>query len=140
MVTEQDSVEAEEFILRRILNLPNWVDLTLSRPIQGVAFSPTDKDADGISVFREQFTTPEAVAKTGANPAGYYVARLQASELIGLGLSITPDPLPPDSGPRGHALVPEMCSGMDKPNERALRAKLVLLINLDWQNRIVYTP
>jgi hypothetical protein len=140
VTTENDNVSGDEYILRRIPNLPGWVDTNQSRPVSTNAFRATGNDTLGISVFRERFTTPQEVATFNVKPDGYFVVRILASELFGLGLTLKPDPLPPGKGPRGHALIPGLYFGMPKNEERSLRAKIVLLVNSNWQKNVAYTP
>jgi len=70
------------------------------------AFEPGKHDADGISLFREDFVTKEYLAKVNQHPRGVRVARLVASQCEMLNLSFRPSPDP--AGPPGHTVVPEM--------------------------------
>lgn len=72
-------------------------------------------DIDGLSLFRELFHTPEEVGRVlrtqGTTPA--WVARLRASDIFSLGLSLVPNPLDESKHPNGvaqpgHVLIPEI--------------------------------
>jgi hypothetical protein len=136
--TESDKVGSEEYVFRRILNRDQEIDFSLSRPVQGLAFNPTNSDIDGLSLFRELFATAGKVAREGRNPLGYFVARIPVSEIIHLGLSVRPDPregfLP------GHSLIPELTCLIDKRTKRDLRNRLAQLVNRNVGERIVYRP
>jgi hypothetical protein len=69
-----------------------------------VAFKPTTDDEDGLSVYRERFVNPAAVAAAGRTPGAYYVVRVPMSALRQLNLTVVPVPadLP------GHAVIPEL--------------------------------
>ena len=103
---ENDPINDDEFVLRRVVNLPDYYDPTLPAPTRTNAFRPTDDDLTGISVYREAFVSAEAVARAGGSEKGYYVARLPVAGIRALGLTVTPDPQP-DLLP-GHSLVPEI--------------------------------
>ncbi len=138
MVTQHDTLSEDEYVLRRILNQDNIIDLNLSHPIQRIAFRPTDKDTDGISVFRELFATPEEVAFTGNNPSGYHVIRLPYREILGLGFSIIPNP--DISQPNGHSLIPDLHCDLQKSISRALQQSLATLANKNFSDYLVYSP
>lgn len=78
-------------------------------------------DADGLSVYRASFHSPEEIAcllRTGGSQP-VWIAQLTAADVFALGLSIKPDPLPAESHPRGivqpgHALLVELHSGEAK--------------------------
>lgn len=79
---------------------------SLNEPVQRVAFEPSKRDVDGISVFRELFLSAADLAKAGTSNNGYCVARLRVSDLIALGLTVVPDPR--NDQPPGHAILPEL--------------------------------
>lgn len=74
--------------------------------INPLAFEPAKDDVDGISLFREDFVTKEYLASVNTHPKGVRVARLIASDCIGLHLSLNPSPDP--TVPPGHAVIPDM--------------------------------
>ena len=104
--------------------------------MQALGFRPTDKDTDGISVFRALFVSPDRVASSGKNPKGYYVARLCVSDIISLGLTVIPNPK--DDQLPGHALIPTLsivAYNKNKEDCKVLMYKLAILAG----NDIVYT-
>jgi hypothetical protein len=135
--TQYDPITPDEYVLRRILNKFDRYDPSLAIPVQRYAFAPNEKDRDGLSVFRELFVTPEGVARTGPNSAGYYVARLAVSELLKLGLTVVPDPL--EDAPPGHAMVPELSFAAvrnAKTTSKEIQFQLAMLAS----TAIVYEP
>lgn len=119
MEDEQQPVADDEFVLRRVHRV--YYDQHLPIPIQPAAFRPTQRDTTGISVLRERFATP---ADTLANlppdkRADYYVVRLPVRDLLTLGLSVVPEPIP--GGPPGHAVIPELNRGAYARNKRGLK-------------------
>lgn len=71
------------------------------------AFKPNRKrDTDGMSFYREDFTTNEEVASDNPPLVGARVARVTVQELIALGINeIIPDP---QDGPAGHVYIPAL--------------------------------
>ncbi len=67
---------------------------------------PNNGDTEGISVFRENFTTPDEIDLATEKPGEYFIARLRVYDLNKLGLTVVPDPL--KGQPQGHALIPEL--------------------------------
>lgn len=109
MPIESDAVAPNESILRRIVNAPNWYDAKLSVAVTPLAMRPIKRDIDGLSVYRTLFTTARDVAAYGNNEKGYYVAEIAVAQILGLGLTLIPDPR--NEGPRGHTLIPELTYG-----------------------------
>jgi len=70
------------------------------------AFQPAKDDADGISLFREDFVTAEDLSSMSTHPKGVRVARVLARECTSLRLSLSPAPDP--HVPPGHTVIPEM--------------------------------
>jgi hypothetical protein len=70
------------------------------------AFQPAKDDADGISLFREDFVTAEDLSSMSTHPKGVRVARVLARECTSLHLSLNPAPDP--HVPPGHTVIPEM--------------------------------
>jgi hypothetical protein len=100
---EDEDVDPGETILRRIPS--EHFDASLPNPVSPNAFRPSGDDIDGISLYREAFVSPLQVARKARRPAStYVVARLQARDVMALGLTIVPTPgnLP------GHVSLPEI--------------------------------
>lgn len=132
MIEEADPVGSEELVFRRIPNLvPDFVNFDLPMPVMRLAFQPSRSDADGLSVFREIFTTARDVAASGSNPRGYYVASLAVEAILGLSLTVIPNPLA--DGPRGHALIPEIHTDLS----RATKNLQIELAKLASRNIVV---
>ena len=106
MTEETDLVEADEYVLRRIVNRDDYINLALKVPVSRLAFEPTRNDTTGISLFRSLFASPKEVADAGPNPAGYWVAELPVVTISNLKLTVNPSPRP--TGPGGHCLIPEI--------------------------------
>lgn len=143
MVTESDSIQPDEMLLRRVLNQPNVIDFNLKHPLQRLAFRPTNNDIDGLSLFRKLFTTPEKIAMTGTNPSGYYIFEIAAQDIFSIGLTIVPDPQP--GQPSGHALIPEInsLSRSDREAERISKKHqqaLVDIVNRNIEAALAYNP
>lgn len=101
---ETDAISSDEKVLRRIPG--SKYDATLERPVHFSAFRPTDKDQDGLSVFRALFCTPDQLDEASWNPGTFLVAGLMATDIFGIELSL--DPAPDSSQPGGHSLIPEV--------------------------------
>ena len=140
MVTESDPVQPDEYVFRRILNQHDIIDRGSRHPVQRIAFRPTGKDVDGISVFREIFTTAEKVAHSGRSVKGYYVARISVSEIQELGFTVIPDPKPLGETLPGHSLVPELTWNTPRRDSITSQLKLADLVNKDVLATIVYNP
>lgn len=143
MVTEHDNVLPDEYVLRRVLIQADCINLDLRKPVQETAFRPTNQDVNGISVYRELFTTPEAVAREGRSPKGYYVLRIPVNEILALGLTVVENP--DENQLPGHCLIPEVNvkkrGNRDAKRElKVLQQSLADLINKDYTNRIVCFP
>ncbi len=95
-----------ERLLRRIPNAPGYIDEFLIDPISRQAFSPRRDESEGISLYRERFTSAAQLAATGKN-GNCYVARLVVSDVVALGLTVIPDV---QDGLPGHVLIPELNS------------------------------
>lgn len=147
MVTQHDPVESAEYLLRRIPNKPDTVNVELRRPLSRLAVKPNGRDVDGISIFRERFTSAQEIAAQGQCTDGYYVVRIQAQEVLNIGLSVQADPS--EGQPEGHALVPEInirdyrAHGGNKESERKskqLQDALTKVLNQNFQQRLVHRP
>ena len=133
MDTEHDPVARAEFVLRRIH--PNHIDAQLNPAVQRVAFQPSPKDTDGLSVYRELFVTPQRVAMAGRQGVQYHIARLGVSDLLRIGVSVKPSPRT-DELP-GHAIIPELTVQNAKhPQSKELQRELAVLAS----RTIVYPP
>lgn len=138
MTDQYENVTDDEFVLRRILNREDYIDLSLNIPVQRNAIAPTRQDIDGVSVYREKFVTPEEVSKSGTNPAGYYVVRFNVGVLRKLGLDVIPDPV--EGELLGHALIPQLCFAAkkaDKQRYTLLTYEMTKLISIP---EIVFIP
>jgi hypothetical protein len=133
-VNEQnESVSLDEYVLRRIHK--SHCNFALDTPITRAAFQPNRHDTQGISVYRERFVTPEALANSGRKAGEYYVARLSVATLVStVGVSVKQDPQ--DDELPGHCLIPELRLEMPKEGSKELQRHLAVLASAS----IVYTP
>lgn len=137
MKDESDPVSPDEFILRRIPNLPNYINMELPMPVVRGAFGPSSSDIDGLSVYRENFVSAQDVAEDGNNLAGYYVVRLRAQDIFNLGMDLIPNPI--NGQLPGHTLIPEL-SLIAKKADRNKYKDLTLELAKLASNDIVYSP
>jgi hypothetical protein len=103
---EREPVDDGEFVYRRIH--PKFYKPAAPVSVLYEAFRPSKSDDAGLSVVRACFAKPEDCL-LGIDPAsvgGYAVARLSVRDLRCLGLTVRPDPVA--TGPRGHAIIPEL--------------------------------
>ena len=115
MKDERDEVTVDEDVLRRIhVRYKEHAGL----PVSPAAFRPTDKDTDGISVYRALFASPTEIASPK-----HYVCELRVRELHQLELSVEPRPTP--HPPRGHSVVPEINVVDYRGTEPKKRLKLI---------------
>jgi hypothetical protein len=84
MSQEEDPVGEDAFVLRRIHK--DHFKAALATPVLRLAFQPTKRDVDGLSVCRERFITAAQLAAVGRTPGAYYVARLAVAALNSLSL------------------------------------------------------
>jgi hypothetical protein len=128
---ERSPVGIDEFVLRRIHK--NNFDFKLSPPVKRPAFEPNPHDDDGLSVHRELFITAENLAWRGRKPGEYFIARLGVRELASENYRLTVIPSSDADQPPGHAVIPELKTGLKtKPLQKSL-ADLA-------SDRIVYSP
>ena len=74
-----------------------------------VAFEPNREDTDGLSLYREAFITPAALATFCLNPKGCYVLRSKAAQVYSE--SFGDDPLkivPSKADIPGHCIIPQL--------------------------------
>ncbi len=104
-VSDAAPVQEDEAVLRLINKV--YLNPALPTPVQPEAFRPTADDADGVSVFRERFVSPEELLESvpPEKRDRYVVARISVAELTSAGLTVIPDPI---ETPQGHALIPEL--------------------------------
>lgn len=106
MTDQHDPVSPDEYVFRRIPKDKLRYDPSLSEPVTRLAFDPSKKDIDGISIFRALFVSAEDVAAAGLGMNGYCIARLLVRDIIALGLTVISDPR--DDQLPGHSLIPEL--------------------------------
>jgi hypothetical protein len=125
MNDELQPVGGDEFVLRRIP--ASFFTPGLPVPVQLLAFRPTERDTDGLSVFRERFTQHPAdiLCVVEESKRGlYYVARLAVRDLSLLSLTVVPMPVP---GLPGHAVIPELSWPNYQNKQNKVRLKDVQL-------------
>ena len=111
----------DEHILRTVPNTADYFKETMGHwTVTPYAFKPhAERDPDGLSLFREDFVTPQEVATTCKHPASARVVRLKVSDLIALGLSVESNPQPEELP--GHVIIPEMNYGAAKAKQTKRR-------------------
>lgn len=107
---ETTPVSRSEILLRRIPNFQNYCfseESTGKLVVALDAFKPNrSRDTDGMSFYREDFTTREEVASDHPPAVGARVARVTVQELTALGIKeIITDP---QDGPAGHVYIPAL--------------------------------
>jgi len=108
--------------------------------VSPMAFKPHPKrDIDGMSFFREDFTTPRKLAKASRHPNGVRVCRLTVVELTSLQLDTAVDPDPKELP--GHCIVPKLKYVKKlKPEERQWIKKISADLALRATANKVYSP
>lgn len=130
------TIGSHEFVLRRVHK--NHYDCTQPFAVQTAAFRPSPADMSGLSVFRETLTTPEEIVAAGRALGEYCVVRLSVQALNDLRLTVVPDEQP--TGPRGHALIPELGLIAYQKNKLQCKAVLVALARMASQSVVFPLP
>jgi hypothetical protein len=100
-------IDPDEPILRRIPINPGYYSPTKAPPVERGAFVPRPIDVDGLSFYLEREISPaELVAAVQNARCRFVVARMRASDIYGLGLSLVTTMEPGDLP--GHMIVPEI--------------------------------
>lgn len=131
---QNDPIQDSEYILRRVLNNPDYCNPSKKLPIARLAFRPTPKDTNGLSVFRKLFISAPELAYGGKNSKGYYVSQIIVINLVELSLTVIPDPQ--DDQPAGHALIPELICSTGKEEKRKSKELQIILAELASNNKI----
>jgi hypothetical protein len=120
---ETAPVSRDETLLRAIPNTPDHLNEDMGNwKVAPYAFKPNkSRDTDGMSFFREDFSSPKRVAKANRHRSGACVARITARQFEELKLTVTTDPI--DDEPAGHAIVPGMqfVESMSKEERRQIK-------------------
>jgi hypothetical protein len=105
---ENSPVSPNEVLLRKIPNNRSYFSSEMGLwAVKPYSFQPhKNRDQDGMSFFREDFTSPLSLAQNKPPVDGVRITRIKASQLTTLGLDFFPDPSHDDL--RGHVLVPAM--------------------------------
>ncbi len=101
-------IRSNEILLRAVPNAPGYIKPSMGKwAVNPSVFEPHKKrDVDGMSFFREDFITPQELAKSNTNADGVHIVQISASQLRELGLSAEPSPIPEQLP--GHVIVPGM--------------------------------
>lgn len=132
-MTGEEPIDPDECVLRRIHR--NNTDPDAPTLVKRCEFEPKKRDTDGLSFYRERYTSVVALRDNASSPDDVYVARFSVAELraLGLSLNITPGDLP------GHVSAPEVSYARfqaDKVASKELQRQLAVLAS----NRIVHSP
>ena len=100
MADGSEPIASEEILYRRVP--PVWAGGPFPSPL---AFTPRPEDVEGLSAYRAKYA--KDIAEVAYNDRGtrYYVAVLQARELIAAGIQIVPSP-DLKNGKPGHVHLP----------------------------------
>ena len=140
---ETSPVSHDESLLRAIPNTPAHLSDDMGNwKIAPYAFQPNkNRDIDGMSFFREDFSTPKQIAKTNKHGSGARVASITVEQLESLELTATPGPIA--SEPAGHSIVPGMRfvekSLLSTEQRREVKDRSQKLAQFASSNRI-YSP
>lgn len=126
---ETTPILPDETLLHSIPNNQDYFDNAMGAwAVSPTAFKPHPKrDPDGMSFFREDFTTPKRMVKRNRHPDGVRVARMHVFQLGQLNLHA--DPAPDDKELPGHVIVPELRyvkkqSTDERQNSKKLQVRL----------------
>lgn len=127
-------VPEHEYVYRRVHR--NHYKPEAPGPIQRTAFCPNKNDEDGLSFYRANMITAEAVADgiEGKPADNYVVVKLRVRDLNQHGLTVIPDEIPPLPG---HCITPELNTTSyreQKPHWTDIQLKLCRLA----ENSIAY--
>ena len=115
-IDETDAVARDELLLRAVPNVRDYYDPDRPKgPFTRQAFSPTQNDVDGLSVYREAFVSPSELAHWMPRKGDYYVVGMPSIVFVDQGLTIVPSPR---DGPKGHCTIPELSHEKVKQNRR----------------------
>ncbi len=105
---ETTPIFPREVLLRAIPNVLGYFKESMGNwAVAPYAFQPSKKrDTDGMSFFREDFTSSQDIVKASRHPDGVRVGRVTVRQLRELGLDAEVDP-DKDELP-GHVVVPGM--------------------------------
>ena len=104
MTATDGEIGDSEWLLRRIPEDRGPTD-TESQP-SPLAFRPHERDTGGLSLYRERVVSAVQLAGWGATGKRYFVGRLQAGAIRGLGMSVR---IVHDArGRPGHVVIPEL--------------------------------
>jgi len=139
---ETTPIFTREVLLRAIPNAPGYFKGRIGKwAVDPYAFQPNRKrDVDGMSFFREDFTTPKEVADTNRHPAGARVAKITVQQLRSLGLDVECGP--DESQLPGHAIVPGMrfVEGLSKEQKRSIATLSLKLAEFASANGVYCPP
>jgi hypothetical protein len=140
---ETSPVSPDEVLLRAVPNASSYIDRTLGKwTVDPYAFEPNKKrDPDGMSFFREDFTTCKEVSRRNRYPTGVHVVRISARLFDQLRLRI--ELMPIATEPPGHVIVPGLCY-VDKrlltKDEKHQREDISLKLAQAASNDDIYSP
>lgn len=140
---ETDSISRDETLLRAIPNTLDHFNEDMGNwKVAPYAFKPNRKrDVDGMSFFREDFSTPRRVARNSRHESGARVARITAQQLVDITLAAEPEPIA--SEPAGHSIVPGMKfveSSLLSKAERRRQKDLSQQLAQFASNHRIYSP
>lgn len=129
---DEEPISPDEYVLRKFHRTHYR---SPPPPINRSGFEPRSDEEDGLSFYRERYTSIETLAQSGRSPGQSYICRFRVADLLALGVQLTSTPgdLP------GHVVLPELSYPAlrgDRDRGRILQAELADLAGL----AIVFRP
>lgn len=97
-----DRIADDEIVYRRVLARSDYCIPDSDRPIQWIAYKPSERDSSGISVWRAKYVQPDQAIRTAKSGRSYYLIALKVRDLRQLGAKVVASP---EEGGFGHATI-----------------------------------
>jgi hypothetical protein len=102
-----EPIDPDEIVYRRVVDRSGFYKSDRQPPLSDSAFKPAPRDTDGISFTRAKYVSADPIlaAAGGYQGKNYFVIEMRADDLMSLGVTFKPRPLPDDPG---HTVIPEL--------------------------------
>jgi hypothetical protein len=121
-----EAVADDEIVFRRISDASGWYDPASDRPLAWLAFRPSRRDVDGISVWTSKFKTAREVAAIGASHGKrYFVVSLRVQRLRVAGVVVKASP---ELGGVGHASLTNLSTEDYTKNKDRVREMAEVIV------------
>ena len=132
------TISPDEPVIRRIPKSPGFYDSHKTPPILRGAFTPNQRDTDGLSFFLERELPIEALLANSRHTAEEcLIVRLKASDIYDLGMTLARTNKTGDLP--GHVVVPEL--NIRDYEKKQLKQRLKecgkRLADLAWKNVVI---